>query len=121
MKLDKIKFAQVVAYIGKLKPEISVDVYALDSMIEVDVPIVEKQYVSAELVDELLKQMFIGAKIPAIKAYRELCHAGLKESKDAVEKYWGNKSYSHSTDNATLDDILHSAGRDKAGNDITGI
>jgi len=40
-------------------------------------------------VDDLMKWMVEGThKIEAIKAYRTLTGLGLKESKDAVEKYW---------------------------------
>lgn len=39
-------------------------------------------------VDDLLKHMQAGSKIEAIKAYRALTNQGLKESKDAVERYW---------------------------------
>jgi len=91
MKLDKIKFARLVHFIGvRLGRDYMNDEFVtdLDAMIDVNVPAQEKQYVSFELVDELLRQMAAGQKIPAIKAYRCLCNAGLKESKDAVEKYW---------------------------------
>ena len=40
-------------------------------------------------------------KIDAIKQHRQLTGAGLKESKDAVEKYWVSKPQS-----GTLSDIL---------------
>jgi hypothetical protein len=45
--------------------------------------------VQCSVVDDLLKVMGVeGKKIEAIKAYRILTGTGLKESKDAVEKYW---------------------------------
>ncbi len=43
---------------------------------------------SCEAIDDLLRQMLIKDKISAIRAYRALTNAGLKEAKDAVEKYW---------------------------------
>ena len=93
MKLDKIKFARLVAFLSRNGFDGFEDnIQALDDMIDIDVSAQEKLYVSAELVDELLRQMALGNKIPAIKAYRELCNAGLKESKDAVEGYWVAKS-----------------------------
>jgi ribosomal protein L7/L12 len=47
------------------------------------------------MVDELLLYMGKGTqKIEAIKAYRNLTGAGLKESKDAVERYWVSKDQS---------------------------
>jgi len=94
MKLDKIKFARIIGYIERVYA-LNLnqnDVEKLDNLIDIEVPVQEKLYVSAELVDELLRQMALGNKIPAIKAYRELCHAGLKESKDAIEGYWVAKS-----------------------------
>lgn len=39
-------------------------------------------------VDRLLDAMQKGQKISAIKEYRSLTGMGVKESKDAVEKYW---------------------------------
>ena len=42
-----------------------------------------------ELIDALMKYMVEGThKIDAIKCHRSLTGFGLKESKDAVEKYW---------------------------------
>lgn len=43
---------------------------------------------SSQAVDDLLRLMGSNSKIEAIKAYRALTGQGLKESKDAVEKYW---------------------------------
>jgi hypothetical protein len=55
----------------------------------------------------------LGEKIPAIKAYRLLTGAGLKESKDAVEKYWVSKGHyvppCPPSEPATLGDILGQA------------
>lgn len=110
MKLDKIKFAQVVAYIGELKPELSVDVHALDSMIDIDVTPVEVPGKAdpADL-DKLMGLMAsggqVGTKIEAIKLYRQITGCMLKESKDAVEKHWTNKP----NEPATLGDILNKA------------
>lgn len=39
-------------------------------------------------IDALLAAMQSNKKIEAIKEYRALTGAGMKESKDAVEKYW---------------------------------
>lgn len=44
---------------------------------------------TCENVDNLMKLMVNKElKIEAIKAYRTLTNAGLKEAKDAVERYW---------------------------------
>lgn len=112
MKLDKIEFAKLLNWIGRRGLQLdSGDVLDIDNMIDIEVPAVEKQYVSFELVDELLRQMALGNKIPAIKAYRDLCHAGLKESKDAVERYWVSKPIKE--EGATLGDILGTAVKGK--------
>lgn len=90
MKLDKIKFATLVAYIGSLRPEHDIDLYSLDKLTDVDVAPVSTGFIEAEKVDELLRCMqerLQGGLIPAIKAYRALTNAGLKEAKEAIEKY----------------------------------
>lgn len=84
MKLDRIKFAKVVAFICN---GFGVDdVQTLDDMIDFSDHTV--RYLPVEMVDDLLK--YINREnglIDAIKAYRSLTGAGLRESKDAVEKY----------------------------------
>jgi ribosomal protein L7/L12 len=91
MKLDKIKFANLVAYIVGLRPEYDVDCYQLDKLTEINVEPVSTGFVEAEKVDELLRccmqERLKGGIIPAIKAYRALTNAGLKEAKEAVEKH----------------------------------
>lgn len=90
MKLDRIGFATLIAYIGSLRPEHEIDVYHLDKLTEINVEPVSTGFVEAEKVDELLRCMQGRLKvglIPAIKAYRALTNAGLKEAKEAVEKY----------------------------------
>jgi ribosomal protein L7/L12 len=88
MKLDRLKFAAVVAFIGKLRPEYDIDLYELDTILEFEIEQPKAGTVPCEAVDDLLKQMALREKIPAIKAYRTLTGAGLKEAKDAVERYW---------------------------------
>jgi hypothetical protein len=92
MKLDRFKFARLVQYITNLNHQEWLDLNELDKLTEMDVEPVKTDKVPCELVDELLKRMLLGDKIPAIKAYRVLTGAGLKESKDAVEQYWLNQS-----------------------------
>ena len=93
--------------------------------IEVPEPVANKAYCAD--VDNLLMLMNEGTrKIEAIKAYRILTGAGLKESKDAVEKYWNCKDHYKYEDKpaseATLGDILgYATGHNKSGNDISGI
>lgn len=85
MKLDKIRFAMLVSWIGRRGIELDADdCNELDNLINITVPDVE--FTCVEKVDDLLRGMIDGL-IPAIKAYRALTNAGLKEAKDAVEKY----------------------------------
>lgn len=107
MKLDKITFGKLVKYISLLNPQDFFDVEELDNI--VDMPIPEAQPVKANCaeVDYLLKLMSEGnLKIEAIKAYRTLTGAGLKDAKDAVEKYWISKGGTYQPSSATLGDIL---------------
>lgn len=89
MKLDKIKFAQVVGFIERTQSlNFSIgEIEQLDDMIDIDVPIQDNPRVSEEDVKELLLQMSEGDKFHAIKVYRALTGVGLKEAKDVVDKY----------------------------------
>jgi len=91
MKLDKIRFAQLIAYISKLGAELTFNsVRDIDSIVDIEVPAPTVQALNIELLHELLVEMRSakdGRFIPAIKAYRALTGAGLKEAKEAVEKY----------------------------------
>jgi len=96
MKLDKIAFAQVISYISSSVGSMSsYTIEELDKMIDVVVPLPEPApKASCTDVDILLALMKEGTKkIEAIKAYRTLTGAGLKESKDAVERYWTSSEY----------------------------
>lgn len=89
MKLDKIKFGRLVAHCisnGMSAGEYEVD--TLDQLCDIDVP--EAAKVNHEDVNELLRCMLSANAdgfIPAIKAYRALTNAGLKEAKEAIERY----------------------------------
>lgn len=112
MRLDKIRFATLVAYIGSLRPEHDIDLYSLDKLTEINVEPVSTGFVEAEKVDELLccmQERFKGGLIPAIKAYRVLTNAGLKEAKEAVEKYCVMFPMAIAPKDATLGDILKQA------------
>lgn len=127
MKLDKITFARVVKFITELRPEIWFDIEELDDLIDIEVPAAQTKASCAD-VDELLKQLNdVDGFIPAVKAYRVLTGAGLKESKEAIEKYRSIPNFPKKDENAelklgpkeaTLSDILHSIGRTKAGDNI---
>ena len=126
MKLDKHDFARLISHIqmylstGRQKLT-SYDIEDIDNIIDFDVP--EKAGIN-ELDDlhELLFQIINpNGFIPAIKAYRALTGAGLKESKEVIERYRVTKPIDNGhKDNgeATLGDILHASGRTKAGNNI---
>jgi hypothetical protein len=90
MKLDKIKFARVIAHCisnGMSAGEYEVD--TLDTLIDIDVPQVQPYGAMPADIERLMHLMAEGTeKIEAIKIHRKLTGFGLKESKDAVEKYW---------------------------------
>lgn len=109
MKLDKIKFAKVIAFIVDANRSGFDDdaIETLDRMIDVNVPEVKAKADCGD-VDELLRCMITATDagfIPAIKAYRVLTGAGLKESKEAVEKYRRFPAKDQFKE-ATLGDIL---------------
>lgn len=88
MKLDRLKFAELIGYVSSFYRMEKEDIEKIDSLIDIKVP-VQTNHVPCEAVDELLMLMAEGTrKIEAIKAYRSLTGAYLKEAKDAVERYW---------------------------------
>jgi hypothetical protein len=127
MKLDKIKFARLIGIITHIAErtldENEIDI--CDHIIDFDVQEIK---VSCMHVDELLKQMISSdGFINAIKVYRSLTGAGLKDAKEAVEKYRNIPNFltdvpdddEEERKEATLGDILnHATGRTKAGNNI---
>lgn len=90
MKLDKIKFAQLVAYLTNIGAEFTFDsVRDIDSIIDVEMPEQPIQIMNPEQLHALMALMQEGErKIEAIKQHRMMTGYGLKESKDIVEKYW---------------------------------
>lgn len=118
MKLDKMKFARVVAHcVSSGMSAGEYEVGHLDSLIEIEVPIEAK--VAVEDVNELLRQIVNpDGFIHAIKAYRVLTGAGLKESKETIERYRNIPNFKHNPPkdipegedkSATLGDILGQA------------
>jgi|Laugrespbdmm15dd_1035085.scaffolds.fasta_scaffold09789_6 ribosomal protein L7/L12 len=98
MKLDKIRFAWLVSYLtevlnsGNRLTQLTVE--SLDEIIDVDVPeqAPELIYPKNEQVEALMKHMAEGiSKLDAIRYHRDITGMGLKDSKDAVERYWENK------------------------------
>ncbi len=89
MKLDRLKLAELVSYISSFYRLDREDIEKIDSLIDIEVPTPPANIVACSDVDQLMALMAEGTrKIEAIKAYRVLTGAGLKESKDAVERYW---------------------------------
>lgn len=112
MKLDKIKFARLIGFIASItgKDFTSDDVDYIDRMIDVEMP-VSTGKVSEDDVNILLKEIIDpNGFINAIKAYRILTGAGLKESKEAIEKYRLIPNFQKGNQEpATLGDILRKA------------
>jgi ribosomal protein L7/L12 len=107
-KLGKIQFATLIAYISSFERLDEDQIEKIDDLISIDIH-VPIPAVSCEAVDELLKQINNpDGFIPAIKAYRVLTGAGLKESKEAIERYRTIPKYNYDMDKAeaTLRDIL---------------
>ena len=94
MKLDKIAFARVLAHCVYNGMSIGdSEIAELDNLIDIPVPEQTPGFVPCSWVDDLMALMAEGKyKIEAIKAYRSLTGAGLKDAKDAVERYWVAKS-----------------------------
>lgn len=91
--MDKIKFARLVNLLTQwgMRELDAADMIVLDRMTTVEpsqVPM-QRNVVSEEDVNVLLNCMNAKTnKIDAIKAYRQITNAGLREAKDAVERYW---------------------------------
>lgn len=109
MKLDKIKFAELIAYVQNLK-EIGNTVLKdyqiehIDSLCSFEQPQPDVAYPSVLDISKLMELMAAGTqKIEAIKLYRKLTGWGLKESKDEVEKYWISKPVASYTIPACFD------------------
>lgn len=95
MKLDKITFGRVVAHCVSNGMSVGeYEVERLDQLIDIPVvePVAEHVYPKNENVEALLKHMAAGTnKIDAIREHRAITGMGLKDSKDAVERYWISK------------------------------
>jgi hypothetical protein len=104
MKLDKMTFARVIAHcVSNGMSSGEYEVTELDNIIDISVE-QERVYPCNAHIDDLMRLMVEGQrKIEAIKVHRAITGFGLKESKDAVEKYWVRKP---NTEGATLGDIL---------------
>jgi len=93
MKMDKIRFAQLVNFLSRHGMyELSLtEMQELDDIVQIDIPAPVNNYPDADDINRLMALMTEGTqKIEAIKLHRKLSGCGLKESKDMVEKYWPN-------------------------------
>ncbi len=105
MKLDKIKFAKLVGFCAA--NGMTVGDWELNQIDELcDVGVLEQEvqtvYPMNDAINDLMRLMVAGTqKIEAIKVHRAITGFGLKESKDAVEKYWPR-----ATVKETLNDML---------------
>lgn len=89
MKLDRINFATLIAFISTKSRHMleAGDILDIDNLIDIEIPVTSNK-VACEDVNELLRQIAApDGFLPAIKAYRVLTGAGFKESKEAIEKY----------------------------------
>lgn len=93
MKLNKIKFAQVISYINNNCGMLSYStIEDLDCLLDFDIPEAQPVKASCEEIEALMELMVGGTqKIDAIKSYRNLTSAALKDAKEAVERYWVSK------------------------------
>jgi ribosomal protein L7/L12 len=89
-KLDRLKFANLIAYVcGRGANIDGADIKAIDDICEIDTQLIYQptDKIAPEKLDALMKELFNPTSIiPAIKEYRSLTGASLKEAKDAVEK-----------------------------------
>ena len=111
MKLDRLKFAESIGFItSQVGSMTNWVIEVLDNMIDVNVPVNTNTItIKCSDVDELLHQLNKpDGFIPAIKAYRVLTGAGLKESKEAIERYRSIPNFPKKVEpeSATLGDIL---------------
>lgn len=92
MKLDKIKFGELIALIANIVQRKNIDAHditLLDDLIDLPDAQQVAVYPKNENVEALMKHMAAGTnKIGAIREHRAITGMGLKESKDAVERYW---------------------------------
>ena len=92
--MDKFQFAKLVSFITSLLPTGAVlnnaDITCLDELVKpIEPDQYHKCYTNAADLDALMGFMKASTqKIEAIKMHRQLTGLGLKESKDAVERYW---------------------------------
>jgi len=81
MKLDKLKFAEVIGYCANRGMTVdATDIKVLDDLINTSA--------NADDINNMIKAIKDGRKIDAIKYYRTITGMWLKDSKDAIEAHW---------------------------------
>jgi len=93
-KLTRIALAKLIGFIERNHAlNMSENqIQCIDDIIDIEVPEPIKIYPRAENIEALMKYMAEGTnKIDAIREHRALTGMGLKDSKDAVERYWVSK------------------------------
>lgn len=90
--MDHIKFGVLISYLTSLRTNDNYDSYTVERIAKL-VGDCQQEPNRASQIDtnELLRQVALNDKIPAIKAYRALTGASLLDAKNAVEKYWVSK------------------------------
>jgi ribosomal protein L7/L12 len=89
----KIKFAKLISLITV----VSNTRLSEEAIEQIDQIVSEESAFRADpqSINELLRQMKLGNKIDAIRQYRALTGAALKDSKDAVEAFWSYPPLTH--------------------------
>ncbi len=111
MKINTIAFGCLISRISTISGNEMFhgtvqDIYDIVQQCIEEPPVPLPVAMACSQVDALLLAIQQNRKIEAIKAYRVMTNSGLKEAKDAVEKYW----YAHDLNKeATMGDILNQA------------
>lgn len=94
MKLDKIRFARLIVMVTRFAGRTlnSEEIEAFDHICDIDAPEPQSIYPKNENVEALMKHMVEGtSKLDAIKEHRTITGMPLRDSKEAVERYWISK------------------------------
>lgn len=94
MKLTRIQLAKLIGFIERNHAVNMTEnqIENIDDIIDIEVPAQIEVYPKNENVEALMKHMAAGiSKIDAIREHRAITGIGLKDSKDAVERYWNIK------------------------------
>lgn len=99
MKLDKVRFATLIGFISRsagVTFSVS-EIVEIDDIIDMPIPEPVEKIINVDQLHTLMALMQEGTqKIEAIKQHRMMTGYALKESKDAVEKYWRSAPKQHS-------------------------